>query len=74
VRFLLELSLFTCTATPIVFKLIDFLNKILMAFFILLAMIWKDLVNRGQPVIVSRQHLEASRRFKSIQHERSEPH
>ncbi|XP_016979208.1 uncharacterized protein LOC108044642 [Drosophila rhopaloa] len=72
VRFLFELSRFTHTATPIVFKLIEFLNKIVGAFFILLAMIWKDIVHRGRPVPV--QQLEASSRFKSIQYERSEPH
>ncbi|XP_016936212.4 uncharacterized protein [Drosophila suzukii] len=74
VRFLFELSRFTHTATPIVFKLIEFLNKIVVAFFILLTMIWKDIVNRGQPVAVPKQQLEASSRFKSIQYERSEPH
>ncbi|XP_017083614.1 uncharacterized protein LOC108116319 [Drosophila eugracilis] len=73
VRFLFELSRFTHTVTPIVFKLIEFLNKIVGAFFILLTMIWKDLVNRGQPVL-KQQQLEASSRFKSIQYERSEPH
>ncbi|XP_017054032.1 uncharacterized protein LOC108096705 [Drosophila ficusphila] len=72
VRFLFELSRFTHTATPIVFKLIEFLNKIVGAFFILLTMIWKDIVNRGQPV--QKQQLEANSRFKSIEYERSEPH
>lgn len=73
VRFLFELSRFTHTATPIVFKLLEFLNKIVGAFFILLTMIWKDLVNRGQPVSKQPQ-LEPSSRFKSITYERSEPH
>ncbi|EDW41978.1 uncharacterized protein LOC6606184 [Drosophila sechellia] len=74
VRFLFELSRFTHTATPIVFKLIEFLNKIVGAFFILLTMIWKDIVTRGQPQPKQQQlHLEASSRFKSIQYERSEP-
>ncbi|EDW81056.2 uncharacterized protein Dwil_GK11223 [Drosophila willistoni] len=49
VRFLYELSRFTHTATPIVFKLIDFMNKLVGGFFILLTMVWKDLiVNRGK--------------------------
>nr|XP_016996662.2 uncharacterized protein LOC108057071 [Drosophila takahashii] len=76
VRFLFELSRFTHTATPIVFKLIEFLNKIVGAFFILLTMIWKDIVNRGQPLALPKQQpqLEASSRFRSIQYERSEPH
>ncbi|KAH8383097.1 hypothetical protein KR009_006765 [Drosophila setifemur] len=73
VRLLFELSRFTHTATPIVFKLIEFLNKIVGAFFILLTMIWKDLVNRGQPVH-KQQQLDASSRFKSIAYEQSEPH
>ncbi|KAH8243445.1 hypothetical protein KR032_007496 [Drosophila birchii] len=73
VRFLFELSRFTHTATPIVFKVLEFLNKIVGAFFILLTMIWKDLINRGQPV-TKRQQLEASTRFKSIAYEPSEPH
>ncbi|XP_039494594.1 uncharacterized protein LOC120453790 [Drosophila santomea] len=74
VRFLFELSRFTHTATPIVFKLIEFLNKIVGAFFILLTMIWKDIVTRGQPV-PKQQHLQlgANSAFKSIQYERSEP-
>ncbi|KAH8326125.1 hypothetical protein KR067_002123 [Drosophila pandora] len=73
VRFLFELSRFTHTATPIIFKLLEFLNKIVGAIFILLTMIWKDLVNRGQPV--SKQPpIEPSSRFKSITYERSEPH
>ncbi|XP_017103118.2 uncharacterized protein [Drosophila bipectinata] len=73
VRFLFELSRFTHTATPIVFKLLDFLNKIVGAIFILLTMIWKDVVNRGQPVSKQPQ-LEPSSRFKSITYERSEPY
>lgn len=75
VRFLFELSRFTHTATPIVFKVLEFLNKIVGAFFILLTMIWKDIVNRGQPVPKQQhQQLEASSRFKSLTYERSEPH
>ncbi|XP_020818586.1 uncharacterized protein LOC110191926 [Drosophila serrata] len=73
VRFLFELSRFTHTATPIVFKVLEFLNKIVGAIFILLTMIWKDLLNRGQPV-PKQQQLEANTRFKSITYERSEPH
>lgn len=73
VRFLFELSRFTHTATPIVFKLIEFVNKIVGAFFILLTMIWKDLVvNRGGSV--PKQQLEPNNRFKSITYGRSESH
>ncbi|EDW66749.1 uncharacterized protein [Drosophila virilis] len=73
VRFLFELSRFTHTATPIVFKLIEFFNKIVGAFFILIAMIWKDLVvNRGGSA--PRQPLESSNHFKSITYEKSESH
>lgn len=73
-RFLFELSRFTHTATPIVFKLIEFVNKIVGAFFILLTMIWKDLVvNRGGQV-VPKQQLESNNRFKSITYGRSESH
>lgn len=73
VRLLFEISRFTHTATPIVFKLIEFVNKIVGAFFILLTMIWKDLVvNRGGSV--PRQPLEASNRFKSLTYEHTEPH
>ncbi|KAH8347373.1 hypothetical protein KR059_009853 [Drosophila kikkawai] len=75
VRFMFELSRFTHTATPIVFKVLEFLNKIVGAIFILLTMIWKDLVNRGQSVPKQQQQqLGASTRFKSIAYERSEPH
>ncbi|KAL7730923.1 hypothetical protein ACLKA6_014166 [Drosophila palustris] len=70
VRFLFEISRFTHTATPIVFKLIEFFNKIVGAFFILLTMIWKDLVvNRGGSV---PRPLEASKRFKSLTYENTE--
>ncbi|XP_034486499.1 uncharacterized protein LOC117790981 [Drosophila innubila] len=73
VRFLFEISRFTHTATPIVFKLIEFVNKIVGAFFILLTMIWKDLVvNRGGSV--PRPALEASNRFKSLTYEHTESH
>ncbi|XP_023176093.2 uncharacterized protein LOC111602953 [Drosophila hydei] len=73
VRFLFELSRFTHTATPIVFKLIEFVNKIVGATFVLIAMIWKDLfVNRGGSA--PRQPLEANNQFKSITYEKSEQH
>ncbi|EDV94946.1 uncharacterized protein LOC6567435 [Drosophila grimshawi] len=78
VRFLFEVSRFTHTATPIVFKLIEFVNRIVGAFFILLTMIWKDLVvNRGRNDggrSMPREQLEANNRFKSITYERSHPH
>ncbi|XP_068157527.1 LOW QUALITY PROTEIN: uncharacterized protein [Drosophila tropicalis] len=59
VRFLYELSRLTHTATPIVFKLIEFMNKLVGGFFILLTMVWKDLVvNRGKkPPLDENQHL-----------------
>ncbi|KAH8399608.1 hypothetical protein KR215_004599 [Drosophila sulfurigaster] len=74
VRFLFEISRFTHTATPIIFKLLEFINKIIGAFFILITMMWKDLVvNRGgtgqQPM-----PLEANNRFKSLTYTPSEPH
>lgn len=73
VRFLFELSRFTHTATPIVFKIIEFVNKIVGAFFILLTMVWKDLVvNRGGSI--PKQQLEPNNRFKSITYGRSESH
>ncbi|KAH8360032.1 hypothetical protein KR093_010224, partial [Drosophila rubida] len=77
VRFLFEISRFTHTATPIVFKLIEFINKIIGAFFILLTMIWKDLVvNRGASAANTQQPmpLEANNRFKSLTYAPSEPH
>ncbi|KAH8417211.1 hypothetical protein KR222_006407, partial [Zaprionus bogoriensis] len=73
VRFLFELSRFTHTATPIVFKLIEFVNKLVGAFFILLTMIWKDLVvNRGGPV--PKQPLEGSNGLKRLTYGRAESH
>ncbi|XP_030374055.1 uncharacterized protein LOC115623714 [Scaptodrosophila lebanonensis] len=75
-RFLFELSRFTHTATPILFKIIEFINKIFGAFFILLTMIWKDLMmNRGGgggAPPQSKQALEAGQRFRSIAYESSE--
>ncbi|XP_034659859.1 uncharacterized protein LOC117895985 [Drosophila subobscura] len=71
VRFLFELSRLTHTLTPILFRILEFLNKIVGAFFILLTMIWKDIINRGQPP-APKQPLEGSSRFKSITYERSE--
>lgn len=73
VRFLFEVSRFTHTATPIIFKIIEFVNKIVGAFFILLTMIWKDLVvNRGGSI--PKEQLEPHNRFKSITYNRSESH
>ncbi|XP_017864439.1 PREDICTED: uncharacterized protein LOC108614711 [Drosophila arizonae] len=72
VRFLFELSRFTHTATPIIFKLIEFVNRIVGAIFVLIAMIWKDLfVNRGGSA-PRPQALEANNQFKSITYEKSE--
>ncbi|XP_022219385.2 uncharacterized protein LOC111072067 [Drosophila obscura] len=71
VRFLFELSRLTHTLTPILFQILEFLNKIVGAFFILLTMIWKDIMNRGQPP-APKQPLEGSSRFKSITYERSD--
>ncbi|KAH8311239.1 hypothetical protein KR044_005166 [Drosophila immigrans] len=77
VRFLFEISRFTHTATPIVFKLIEGINKMIGGFFILLTMIWKDLVvNRGGSGSNARQPLalEANSRFKSLTYAPPEPH
>ncbi|KAI9580016.1 hypothetical protein GQX74_000804 [Glossina fuscipes] len=49
IRFMLEITRLTHVLTPIVLKIIDVFNKIIGGFFILLAMIWKDVVvNRGR--------------------------
>ncbi|ALC45893.1 CG4287 [Drosophila busckii] len=70
VRFLFEFSRLTHAATPIVLSLIEFVNKIFGAFFILLTMMWKDLVvSRG--VSVSREQIQANNRLKTLTYDRS---
>ncbi|KAH8271171.1 hypothetical protein KR018_000781 [Drosophila ironensis] len=69
IRLLFELSRFTHTATPILLKVLDFLHKIAGGFFIILTMIWKDLMSRWQPETKQGPPPPDSR-FRSIGYER----
>lgn len=69
IRFMNELSRFTHVSTPIILKIIELFNKVIGGFFILLAMIWKDLIGKRNPQ-PAHNALEYNRpMYKSIQYD-----